>query len=481
MKTHPYDPETVMSYFDGELSSTEAADVAAHLHVCPDCFKLANDFVHVSGVLTKWQVEILPPGTTDAATLLKTKGRVSISGFFGWLRPSNRILVYTVAVGALSVLLFAIAVPNLIRSKMAANEASAVGSLRTLTTATIMYNDQYHHLPPSLESLRAPTYGQTYADAANLIDPTLASGSKSGYRFTYQPLGDRYTITAEAIEPEKSGTRLFSTDETGIIFSNGKPLGGESQVEKTSKTRLLDLERAARPPATMIARTVEFSIVVKDFARARTSMDALLARHRGYFAQLTVSGDSTSRGSLQASLRIPVPELDSAVTELKSFGRVEHESQSGEEVTMQHADIVARISNSREAESRLKDMLRTRTGKVADVLEVEQQISQTRGQIEQMEAELKALETRVDFATISLTLSTEFKDRVGELSPSASTRIRNASVSGYRDFRETVIGLLVWILASGPGIVLWAAIFTLPLLWIWRRWRATQNRFQAAA
>ena len=112
---------------------------------------------------------------------------------------------------------------------------------------------------------------------------------------------------------------------------------------------------------------------------------------------------------------------------------------------------------------------------------MEQQISQTRGQIEQMEAELKTLEARVDFASVTLTLSTEFKDRVGELSPSAGTRIRNASVSGYRDFRETVIGLIVWILASGPGIVLWAAILALPLFWIWRHWRAVQCRLHAAA
>src|SRR2546430_10707158 len=175
MNTHPFDPETVMAYLDGELPAPDA--LAGHLETCSDCSTLATRFQSVSHDLAKWQVEILPLGTNDAARLLKTKGRASISGFCGWLRPSNRILVYTVAVGGLCVLLFAITVPNLIRSKMAGNEASAVGSLRTLTTATIMYNDQYHHLPPSLESLAAPTHGQPHADAADLIDPTLASGS----------------------------------------------------------------------------------------------------------------------------------------------------------------------------------------------------------------------------------------------------------------------------------------------------------------
>src|SRR5262249_29947070 len=346
--------------------------------------------------------------------------------------------------------------------------------------ATAMYDSQYGHLPPSLESLGAPTHGTPHADSANLIDQTLASGSKSGYRFTYQPYGDRYVVKAEPIDPTKSGTRYFSTDETGTIFSNGKPLEGQLRAEE-EKLSSLAKQREGRPSVLMIARTFDLAIVVKDFATARASLDALLVRHRGYAAQLTVSGDPATNGSLGASLRIPVSEADAAIAELKSFGRVQRESQSGEEVTMQHADLAARISNARETETRLKDILRTRTGKVADVLEVEQQISQTRGQIEQMEAELKTLEKRVDFLTISLSLSTEFKERLGGLSPSADTRIQNALVSGYRDVRETVIGIIVWTLSTGPTLLLWLLLLALPVRWIWRRWRAYSVRAQTAA
>ena len=460
MNTHPYDPETVMSYFDGELSSTEAADLAAHLHVCSDCSKLADDFLHVSGTLAKWQVENFRASENNLAPFSKIAGRNN-------KHPYRRALLWASAIGVACLLLAAIAIPNLIRSKMAANEASAVGSLRTLTTATIVYSTEHGHLPPDLKSLE----GQ--------IDSTLASGIKSGYRFTYQPYGNRYIVKAEPIQPEESGARYFSTDETGTIFWNGRPLDGDAP--KAEESQSAGKQVAQRQTVAMIARTVDLSIIVRDFASARASLDALLIRHRGYAAQLSISGDPSSRGSLRASLRIPVSEVDSSLAELKALGRVEQESQSGEEVTMQHADLAARISNALETETRLKDILRTRTGKVADVLEVQQQISQTRGQIEQMEAELKTLEARVDFASVSLTLATEFKDRVGELSPSAGTRIRNASVSGYRDLRETVIGLIVWILESGPGIVLWGAIVALPSLWIWRRWRAIQSRAQAAA
>ncbi|HJZ63275.1 MAG TPA: DUF4349 domain-containing protein [Candidatus Acidoferrum sp.] len=460
---HPFDAETVMAYFDGELAPAEAANIAAHLQSCPDCAKLAADFSSISASLAKWQVGNFRPREEHFAVSAKRVERKNN-------RPHLGALVWAAGIGAACLLLAAIFIPNLIKSKMAANESSTVGSLRTLNTATIAYTTEHGHLPLTLQSLEGE------------IDATLASGTKSGYRYIYQPYGNRYIISAEPVEPSKTGSRSFSTDETGIILANGKPLGGYFSDDYSKLQGKEMAEKAIRPvsPVPMIARTVELSITVQNFPAARSTLDALLIRHHGYAAQLTISGDPSSRGSLQASLRIPVSELASALSELKALGRVERESQSGEEVTMQHADLAARISNARETELRLKEILRTRTGKVSDVLAVEQQVSQTRGEIERMEAELQALETRVDFATLSLNLITESKERISELSPSAATRLHNALVSGYTDARETVIDLAVWLLSSGPKILFWLLVLVAPGFWIWRRWRIHYTRITAA-
>jgi uncharacterized protein DUF4349/putative zinc finger protein len=469
--SHPYDPETVMAYFDGEIPSSEAAAIAAHTDHCADCASLVAKFHFVSQSADAWRVEALSPHTANSSTLREKAERFAFfRGALAIFRPHRRALFATVAVGAFFLLVFAIAVPNLLKSKMAANEASAVGSLRTLNAASAEYVGTFGHLPPSLESLQAPGIGRPHADAADLIDKALASGSKSGYHYVYRPLGNRYTITAEPIDAS-AGTRIFSTDDTGVILSNGRPLGGEIVMGDKLLVERISKEVAEPSHVAMIARTVDLSVVVKDFAHSRKSLDSLLQRHRGYAAQLTISGDTASRGSLQASLRIPVSELDAALTELKSLGLVQRESLSGEEVTMQHADLAARISNARETEARLNEILRTRTGKVADVLEVEQEVSQTRGQIEQMESELKTLETRVDFATISLSISEEVKEQVGGLSPSAATQIRNASVSGLRDLRDSSISLAVWVLSVGPLVIFWVLLLGSPAFWILRRWR----------
>jgi hypothetical protein len=92
----------------------------------------------------------------------------------------------------------AISVPNLLRSRMAANEASAVGSLRTLNTAAAVYLSSYGHYPSSLRSFGPPKNGKPSEEAADLIDSALAGGAKIGIlvyvslvsRFRFPPGGD---------------------------------------------------------------------------------------------------------------------------------------------------------------------------------------------------------------------------------------------------------------------------------------------------
>ena len=67
---------------------------------------------------------------------------------------------------------------------------------------------------------------------------------------------------------------------------------------------------------------------------------------------------------------------------VEMLGRVERESQSGEEVTRQHEDLVARLKNCRDTEQRLRQILQQRTGNLSDVLEVEEEIGRVRGEID---------------------------------------------------------------------------------------------------
>jgi hypothetical protein len=221
----------------------------------------------------------------------------------------------------------------------------------------------------------------------------------------------------------------------------------------------------------MIARAVSLTILVKDFTAARASLDTILTQHQRYSAQLTVSTPENVPRSFQASLRIPSPNLSATLTQLRSLGRVQNESQSGEEVTQQHADLVARLQNSRETEERLRAILQQRTGKIEDVLQVEEEIARIRGEIESMESDQKALDHRVDFASVDLQLTEEYKAQFNAPDASASTRMQNAFVTGLSNASATLLGIVLFFEEYAPVILIWLAILGLPALLIWRRYR----------
>ena len=259
--------------------------------------------------------------------------------------------------------------------------------------------------------------------------------------------------------------------------------GGEPAVAGVSAENSLATPAPATPPAPtlapMIARSAALTIVVKDFAASRADLDAILARHHGYAAQLTVNTPENDSRSFQASLRVPAPELSAALGELRALGRVEVETQSGEEVTQQHADLVARLENARETEQRLRDLLAQRTGKIDEVLQVEEAIDRVRGEIEGMEADQKTLEHRVDFATIDLQLNEEYKEKLSSQTTSVSTSMRNAFVAGLRHASGALLGIVLFLEEFGPVLLIWAVILGLPAILVWRRYRKAHARVVA--
>ena len=131
-------------------------------------------------------------------------------------------LIELLIVVAIILIIAAIAIPNLLRSRMAANEASAVGSLRTINTASVTYSTTYGiGYPANLTNL-SPASSAT-STSADLIDSVLAGGTKSGYTFTYTGATavsgsvNSYTLTAVPVTRGTTGQRTFFTDQSGVI------------------------------------------------------------------------------------------------------------------------------------------------------------------------------------------------------------------------------------------------------------------------
>jgi type IV pilus assembly protein PilA len=487
--THPFTPEEIMDFVDGELSAERVPILSSHFNECVECSTLATELRGLSRQMTSWPVEIVPERLTGRIAAAAAEKLINANPMLGSAVKQRRSPVFRLAIEiscglAAVLLLMAIAVPNLLRSRMAANEASAVGSLRTLNSAAVTYFDSYRHYPRTLEDFGSSPSGVSTEDGAGLVDDVLAKGGrKSGYLFTYRSTpafgpNNRggYTINADPLESGKSGLRHFSTNQTGAFFMNGIDMGGPIQAEKSIKA-----EPGARAEgdrvghlgeiSPLIARTASLEVAVDKLDGARQAMDRILVQHKGYVAQLSASAEAGSARTLVASLRVPADQVDMCLAELRKLGRVTQESRAGEEVTQQHLDLVARLKNSRHTETRLNGVLQQRSGPVKEILEVEKESARVRGEIEHMEAEQQTLEHRVNFATIDLKLAEEYKAQLSSPAPSVGMQLRNATVNGLRNASETLLGLLLFFAESGPTLLLWLLILLFPARLIWKRYK----------
>jgi anti-sigma factor RsiW len=431
---HSVEPEELMAYLDGELPVERARECAAHLDQCAECQRLVADLKSVDQQLNLWQVGSAPESVaaTVTAEVAKWQGVPKAKqgrdlAVSGWLRLRPWVWGLGGAVSAL------------------------------LVVAIFM---------PRRPTPRLDTFARMYEPAAS---PEAKAGASSGDRLA-DSIARENNVSAPVAQQSQAAMSARPPAPTVPAWGNLLQNSGERARNSVS----IEGQLASEQQAPMIARTASVAVVAKDFDQARSELDAVLRRHNGYAAQLTVDAPAGAGRSLSADLRIPAAQLDAALAEIKKLGRVEQENQGGEEVSQQYIDLNARLSNARNTEQRLVEVLNQRTGKMADVLEVENEIARVRGEIEQMDAERKSLEHRVTYAALRVQLREEYKAslNLNVAPPSGRARMRNSLVDGLGAAADSLVGFVQLLLYCGPFLLLWTLILFWPGRALWRRLRA---------
>lgn len=131
-------------------------------------------------------------------------------------------LVELLIVVSIILIIAAIAIPNLLQARVAANEASAVASLRTINTAMLAYLNNYPDVgyAPTIAALGGSTCDAPDQNGACIIDNVLSSGTKSGYSFTAAGIGPApsYQYLSVAMPLSNGGNRSFCATEDGVVF-----------------------------------------------------------------------------------------------------------------------------------------------------------------------------------------------------------------------------------------------------------------------
>jgi hypothetical protein len=427
---HPIEPEELMAYLDGELPMDRATATAAHLGECAECQSLVSKLREVSQSLKGWNVQ---PSDLETRPSIE----VTLAGWQGG-RARAKLPMWR----------------NILARRWFKPALAGAFAVALLATGLVMRSSFYE-----IDSRALETFSSTRETSPAIAPPPASQGLRA------------------SSTPRDRDKVSYSVDDllTAAQQDNAiDRLQGFTKLQKPPAVKFGANSAEASVPTTngpMIIRTAQLSLITKEFEKARAAIEAALKRHRGYVGELKVGGATGSGRTLTATLRVPADQLDAALAELKTLGRVESESQSGEDVTTQYVDLQARLANARNTSQRLTELLQNRTGKLSDVLEVEQELDRVRGEIEQMEAERKNMTNQVSFATLNATITEDYKAQLQVVPPSTWTRLSNAAVEGYRSVVEGVLSVALFLLTTGPSLLLWGAIFFFPARFVWKKLR----------
>ncbi|PYL73679.1 MAG: hypothetical protein DMF26_13480, partial [Verrucomicrobia bacterium] len=290
-------------------------------------------------------------------------------------------------------------------------------------------------------------------------------------RYANEQLFEPPSQFAATSEPGRAGA-LGKADELAATRSQAMPLQAPpltSAVEAKDKTEnFAQAERTivtgsniptaeevapkpAETPAPEVANrklirnaTIELEII--SFDDAVQKITAFAKEERDYVA--TTSSEKQANGKLRGQVVVKVlPEnLDRFLQKIRKLGELKNQTLGTEDVTKAYFDTDARLKNAHVMEQRLIDMLKTKTGKVSDLLQVEKELARVREEIEKMQGELKYWDSQVQFATVTISLAEKDMEE-----PAAFLIKERSQLALYAPDVEKIYNDIKALASSGSG------------------------------
>jgi hypothetical protein len=209
------------------------------------------------------------------------------------------------------------------------------------------------------------------------------------------------------------------------------------------------------PASRLIVRTGQASIEVDSLESSMAELRRIVQRVGGFVADASVQSGRNQLRSATLELKVPASRFDELTEALEPLGRLQFVNVGAEDVSEEFVDLTARAANGRRLEDRLVELLRTRTGKLQDVLTVERELARVREEIERMEGRLRFLKTRAQLSTLSVNL---YEPPPIVASHPGRSVIAEAFKTAWRNFVGVMAGAIASLGFVAPVVVLsWGA------------------------
>lgn len=230
------------------------------------------------------------------------------------------------------------------------------------------------------------------------------------------------------------------------------------------------------PPASVAAgitqriiiRNASLTLVVKDAESELQPLAEIASRFGGFVAQSGFNRGEGGETSGNVELRVEAARLDAALEAIRARAIEVRDLQiSSQDVTGEVVDVEARLRNLRSAETQLLAIMQ-QAKKTEDVMAVFGQLTQTRGEIEQLMGRLKYLRESAALSTVSLRLEADADSRPVEVAGWKPTGTAKRAVESLIVAAQGLADLAIW---SAIVLLPLLLVLGLPLRWLWRRWR----------
>jgi anti-sigma factor RsiW len=371
----------------GELSDSEQSTLHAHLLDCAECRKTHQEIKTMNKILEETLAQEKADSAFEQRMLAGFRSRApQRSGLVKLLVDLMRLRATQIAAVA-AALLGLVQIGRMITGEKASAPRERERYAQVQVTA-----------PQPLESRpgQAGALDRWGGIAAGrpqdlpLEPPTPPAAARS----KFQKEGKVSATTAEpakAAQSEAGDVAVYELPENAAVGEEVAQSPVESPVPALANRKLV---RNA---------TVELEIV--SFDNAFQKITAFANEERGYVA--TTDSEKQANGKLKGHIVVKVSpeELDRFLQKIRSLGELKNQTLGTEDVTKAYFDTDARLKNAHVMEQRLIDMLKTKTGKVSDLLQVEKELGRVREEIEKMQGELKYWDSQVQFATVTISLT----------------------------------------------------------------------------